>query len=230
MKIYKIKLILESPCLIGSGEGFGAVIDSDIVFDELGIPYIPAKRIKGCLRDSAIEVCEMFSLAKINLFDLSEEESENNFRIVTYLFGKPGNDQPAPIYFSNLTIEDYPNKVKWLKYLMENYKEIITRHSIINQFTEIRQQTAIDEKTGIAKEHSLRTIRVAKKGLTFIGTIDIEEEREDLIKLLYFACRNLKYLGTKRNRGFGKVKCDISGNLIKEENKFLNELEAICKQ
>jgi len=228
MKTYFIELILESPCLIGSGEGFGSLIDSDIVFDRLGIPYIPAKRIKGCLRDSAIEVCEIFSQSGINIFDLSEEKSENKFKIVSNVFGKPGSQNNAPVYFSNLIIKDYEELAKWLKYLGEKYNKMFNRESIINQFTETRQQTSIDEESGTAKEHSLRTIRVAKKELIFEGTIDFEEEREEMIKLIYFSCENFRRFGTKRNRGLGKVKCELYEN--KNKINFLNELEVICAQ
>ena len=228
MKTYFIELILESPCLIGSGEGFGSLIDSDIVFDRLGIPYIPAKRIKGCLRNSAIEVCEMFSQSGINIFDLSEEKSENKFKIVSNVFGKPGSQNNAPVYFSNLIIKDYEELAKWLKYLGEKYNKMFNRESIINQFTETRQQTSIDEESGTAKEHSLRTIRVAKKELIFEGTIDFEEEREEMIKLIYFSCENFRRFGTKRNRGLGKVKCELYEN--KNKINFLNELEVICAQ
>ena len=67
MNNYKLVLELKSPTLIGSGSGFGAEIDTDIVFDELGLPYIPSKRIKGCLRDAIKEIEEMFSLAGVDL-------------------------------------------------------------------------------------------------------------------------------------------------------------------
>jgi len=228
MRTFSMELILESPCLIGSGEGFGSLIDSDIVFDELGIPYIPAKRVKGCLRDSAIEVCEMFSQSGIKIFDLSQENSDNKFKIVSKVFGKPGSQYNAPVYFSNLIIRDYEELAKWLKYLGKKYNDIFNRESIINQYTEIRQQTSIDEESGTAKKHSLRTIRVAKRGLIFEGTIDFEEEGEDMIKLIYFACENFRRFGTKRNRGLGKVKCELYEN--KNKMNFLNELEGICIQ
>ena len=39
MKTLTIELKLLSNTLIGSGEGFGAIIDTDVVFDETGIPY-----------------------------------------------------------------------------------------------------------------------------------------------------------------------------------------------
>jgi CRISPR-associated protein Csx10 len=228
MKTYTLELILKSSCLIGSGEGFGTLIDSDVVFDEIGIPYIPAKRIKGCLRDSAIEVCEMFDLANINLFGQSAQKTKNPFEIVDFIFGKTGNAQPAQVYFSNLTIENYSDAIQWLKYFMDEDNEIINKNAIINQFAEIRQQTSIDYEIGSAKEHSLRTIRVVKKGFLFKGTIDVVEEIESVPKILYFACSNLKRIGTKRNRGFGKVECKLYENST--EINFLNELERLCNQ
>ena len=228
MKTLYLKLTFESSCLVGSGEGFGALIDSDIVFDDYGIPYIPAKRIKGCLRDSAIEVCDMLTLSGFKLFDLSRENTESRYKIVSYLFGNPGKEYPAPSYFSNLYIEDYFDIVSWLKYLMQQHKEIISKESVINHFTEIRQQTSIDENTGTAKEHSLRTIRVAKKGITFTGTIELEEFLPEYVDLLSLSCLNLRRIGTKRNRGFGKVKCRLYEN-SKEINP-IPKLEALCKQ
>lgn len=223
MKSYKITIELKSPCLIGSAEGFGAIIDSDIVFDEFGIPYIPSKRIKGCLRDSAIEICEMFELAEINLIDLTKDNTENKYSIVTSIFGRPGDEKPAPVYFSNLVVKNYDSFKEWLNYLMHSYNKLISREKIIQQFTEIRQQTAIDEN-GISDEHSLRTIRVAKKGIVFEGKIDTEI---DDVKLLYYAAKNLRRLGTKRNRGFGEVECKLFEDSV--EVNFLNELEEICR-
>lgn len=218
MKRYTIRLELISPALIGSGEGFGAIIDTDIVFDEFGIPYIPSKRIKGCLRDSAEELCEMFQSSGINLF---------NKKLVDSVFGEPGSETPAPVYFSNLYLQDYPEMRQWLEYLKSKYNDYITREAVISRYTELRQQTAINEN-GTAKEHSLRTIRVAKKGLIFYGDIDMEEDNPSFLKLLFFACKNLRRIGTKRNRGFGEVNCTIYDGL--EEINFLTELEGVCRQ
>ncbi|MGC9046491.1 MAG: RAMP superfamily CRISPR-associated protein [Thermodesulfovibrio sp.] len=224
MKSYRLTIKLKSPCLIGSGEGFGAIIDSDIVFDEYGVPYVPSKRIKGCLRDSAIEICEMFEQSGIKIFNLNKEDGKE-YEIVKNVFGKPGNDKSAPVYFSNLTIQGYDDIKKWLAYLMNQYSGLISREGIIEQYTEIRQQTAIDETTGTAEEHSLRTIRVAKKGLVFEGSIDADI---DDVKLLYFAVKNLRRLGTKRNRGYGEVECKLYDG--SNEINFINELEVLCKQ
>lgn len=226
MRTFTIKITLESDALIGSGEGFGAIIDTDIVFDKVGIPYIPARRTKGCLRDSARETCAMLESAGIDSFiDLrKEEEPEEGYRIVNDVFGRTGQEKPSPVFFSRLTIENYDANRKWLKYLLKEYTELLSAQNVLSAFTEIRQQTAIDEKSGVAKEHSLRTVRVVKKGVKFEGEIQVEND--NAVELLSLACLNLKNIGTKRNRGFGEVLCELfEGD---REYAVIGRLEALC--
>lgn len=218
MSKYKIKLELISPTLVGSGEGFGAIIDTDIVFDEVGIPFIPAKRIKGCLRDSAMEVREMFDRSKID-FQLKINET----------FGMSGRENSTPIYFSNLTIQDYEQNKKWLEYLIskKEYSNILSKDRVLETFTETRQQTAIGSE-GVALAHSLRTIRVLKSGLIFYGEIEIEPEDPEITNTLIFACSNFRHLGTKRNRGYGEIGCKL---IEGEQEIYIKEkLEEICTE
>jgi CRISPR/Cas system CSM-associated protein Csm3 (group 7 of RAMP superfamily) len=229
MKTYTLQITLESNALIGSGEGYGAIIDADVAFDDIGIPYIPVKRIKGCLRDAAIDVCVMLYSAQIKSFlDLTTDISSNNsnkFKIITDIFGKQGQESPAPFYFTNLMIDDYDKNKEWLEYFLSEHANIISGDSIRSFFTELRQQTAIDDN-GVAGEHSLRTIRTIKKGITFKGEICCQTENQNAERILALACRNLRYMGTKRNRGFGKIKCEL---LDIQVAPILNDLEALCK-
>lgn len=55
----KITIKLLSDLCTASGETHNSMVDTDIVYDEYGIPYIPAKRIKGCIREAALEMMEM---------------------------------------------------------------------------------------------------------------------------------------------------------------------------
>lgn len=55
----KISITLLSDTCISDGERYNSYIDNDICYDKYGLPYIPAKRIKGCLRESAMEVNDM---------------------------------------------------------------------------------------------------------------------------------------------------------------------------
>ena len=228
MRTLTLVIELLSDALIGSGEGWGATIDADIVFDELGLPYIPGKRIKGCLRDSATEVLDMFEKAQIkNCFDLSRENTKREFKLINSIFGRSGQETPSSIYCDNLYIPDYENVRAWFEYLSSEYPSIITRDAVLSTFTYIRQQTRIN-KDGIAEDYSLRTIRVIKKGNSFQGSITIEDD--SAVDLLNLACRNLRRIGTKRTRGFGEVKCRLYEN--KENKKEIDlspELEALCR-
>ena len=50
----KLTIKLLSDLCTYSGDTYNSVVDTDVVYDENGIPYIPAKRIKGCIREAAL--------------------------------------------------------------------------------------------------------------------------------------------------------------------------------
>lgn len=60
MNTFKVKIITKSPLQLGYGKA-GIVIDTDVVHDRYGMPYFPAKRFKGLLYESALEMAEIFS-------------------------------------------------------------------------------------------------------------------------------------------------------------------------
>ncbi|GAB5046623.1 RAMP superfamily CRISPR-associated protein [Thermodesulfovibrio sp. TK110] len=134
---------------------------------------------------------------------------------------------PCSDFISNLTVEDYDKLRQWLSYCIEEYSNIINPESIRKYYTELRQQTAIDE--GVAREHSLRIIRLLKKGKVFEGKVILEKDSEELLMLLSLACLNLRRFGTRRNRGFGEIKCSLlEGD---KEIDYTEQLEVLaCKQ
>ena len=218
MEEYILKIKLDSPALTASGEGFGAIIDTDIVFDETGLPYIPAKRIKGCLLDSAREVEEMFEKSKIN-YPLCIKKA----------FGDTGTKTSAPVYISNLYIENYAKTKEWLNYFLTSgkYKAVLSKDKILETFTHIRRQTAIGDK-GVAREHSLRTARVINKGTCFFGNIKIADKDDEIINILTLACLNLRHMGTMRNKGFGEIKCSLHDKETGLEITIKDKLEGLC--
>ncbi len=222
-----ITMRLKSKTIIGSAEGYGAIIDTDVIFDELGIPYIPARRVKGCLRESAIEVLDMFSMSGINNFiELTKEDKEKyKYEIVNKIFGKPGMIDSSPVSFGNLYLDDYEVLNNWLFYLKTELQGLISKESITSYYTDIAQQTAIEG--GIAKRHSLRTCRFLKEGLYFKGIINISvsDNADEYIKLLYLSAKNTRYIGSSRTRGFGKVEFNIEGI---DGSNILNRLEVLC--
>ena len=215
MNTYSIRLTCLSHALIGSGEGFGAVIDADIMFDDVGIPYIPAKRVKGCLREAAVEARDMLQASGLpSPIDIDTTFGTNPAE------HSDKNDEPelvqGAVRFSNLMIDDYAQNYDWLNYLLhcKDEKDRLSKQEIVNAFTAIRQQTAIDKVSGVAYDHSLRTVRVLKRDNSFSGVISVngvknEAEMKPIIHTLALACRNLRRIGTSRNRGFGDVICQL---------------------
>lgn len=220
MKKYVLSLEFLSDALIGSGEGYGAVIDSDIVFDDLGLPFVPAKRVKGCLRASTTEVCQMLERSGWN--DLIPERPEAGLArlglrdIVDRLFGYPGQAEPAPLYISDLRLEGYDGIRRTIEHFRRDYPELFLPQAVLGTFTSIRRQTAIDPGTGTARTHSLRTARVLNKGKRFLGDIGLDISPGDVWletaeSLLYLGCLNFRAMGKSRNRGLGEVRCKLSG-------------------
>jgi len=213
MKDYIFQINLYSDTLTGSGEGYGAVIDDDIVFDDFGLPFIPAKRIKGCLRESAEEVCHMMYLSQVKgILKLSLNQDFQSYQIILNLFGIPGQRDSAPLEFSNLMIGDYKDNRAAISYFQDHYPEIVTKEGVLQTFTRTRQHTAINPDSGTAKEHSLRTYRVLKAGNSFFGKIQDKTDDLETRSLLVLAAANLRKIGTSRTRGYGEVECFLHEN------------------
>lgn len=56
MTDYLMKIRLLSDLCVADGGIYNSSIDTDICYDSYGLPFIPAKRIKGCLRECGIEL------------------------------------------------------------------------------------------------------------------------------------------------------------------------------
>jgi len=199
---YQITIDLKSDVLIGIGEGYGAIVDCDVVLDDVGLPYIPSKRIKGIMRESAEELNEMLKVYKKRI-DIDE------------IFGAKGAKE-GMLHLANFYMKEYENSRLWLKYLINNEQYIVNKQNITEQLTALRYSTAIDGEKGFAKKHSLRTERVIAKsnnGDVFIAEVECPEAYEIELALI---CQNIRRIGTKRTRGLGKV--DVL--LIKNKQNF----------
>jgi len=200
MKNYKIKIKLDSDTLIGSAEGYGATIDSDVVFDNCGLPYIPAKRVKGILKNAAFDLKNILDNAKINLnIDIDK------------IFGKIGTTGETSLFLSNLCLINLENTKDCIEF------NKISFDSVIDYFTSVRRQTSMETNKRVAKKHSLRTLRIVKKGFEFIGDIQFNEEYMALFALI---CQTARKMGTARNRGLGNITVTL---LNPADNISLNE-------
>ena len=185
----KIKMTLLSDTIFGNGTSVPGGEDISVLTDEDGFPYYKATSFKGIFRE------EMENL--LDWQGLSEKEAE--YMLETKL-GKSGDHNltdEGKIRFGNFTLSETVKKL---------VKEEIgdDREAVLRTFSYLRTFTTLEEN-GTVKTGSLRRSRCLKKGLIFYGVVNYEEEDEELVVQVLHA---MKWLGTMRNRGFGRIKLE----------------------
>lgn len=222
----KLKMELLSDALPGSGEGLAGIIDADVNYDDCGLPYIPAKRLKGILREAA------FDLRDVN--KLTDAQ-------VSALFGKTGQERGMGFRLSDGYLPDYPQLRAFLKECSKNkpcqkeYGSVFHRQAVLDFYSYTRSQTAIEdegESVGVAKETSLRTFRVLKKGLTF--ECECESLSKDDLENLNLICAVTRRFGSSRTRGLGAIALhcvDLAAqnNDDDDQNTFQNDETCVCR-
>ncbi len=183
----KIGMELLSDAIPGSGEGKAGIVDMDIAHDEYGLPLIPAKRIKGILRESSKE------LEDSGIFDLSHTEN---------IFGKSGAQTGTDFKISDGYPENYFEFRKLLEFCKtnNNLASVFNREAVLSFFTYIRSQTTMEN--GVAKEDTLRSFRVLKKGLSFEFDVECPDKWKSHIEKI---CKVTRKFGISRTRGMGEI-------------------------
>jgi CRISPR-associated protein Csx10 len=180
---------LLSDAIPGSGEGLSGIIDIDISSDGYGVPYIPAKRIKGILRESALE------LSDVGMLQCSVDD----------IFGASGRQEGTAFKISDGYIADYYCYREFLEYTAHEKKlaPIFNKETILDEFTYLRSRTTIDNETGTAKENTLRTSRVLKRGEIFYFQLEFPVKYSEEIEKI---CKVTRRFGLSRTRGLGEIR------------------------
>lgn len=205
----KLKIELRSDLCVGSGYGYAGIIDTDAACDAYGLPIIPARRLKGCMREAAKLVCPE--------------------RVVS-LFGMGGQEKAGGIVLGNAYIENYRDIVRELQKLKREEPQAfqyLSQNNLLKLYTRMRAQTKIENDTGIAEDNSLRYIRVvgqynplkklddtADSPLCFFADLEYDSYDEEDLKKILKATRNI---GMNRNRGLGSIYCRIVSEKPKKE-------------
>lgn len=175
---FKIEFFSNWHC--GSGLAAGADVDALVVKDTDGLPYVPGKTIKGLLREAAEELDGNSDMVK-KIFGISGDaklSTNDDKRVGESFFGNAILPEGPAILASNLT-----------PHLYQTFSS-----------------TAIDEKSGIAKDNSLRRIET-------VVPCNLEGEIRNVPEggsaLLEEAMQLIKRMGTGRNRGYGRCKISV---------------------
>lgn len=217
MSNHTLKITLKSDLCAGSGYAFNGLIDSDVCYDEYGIPYIPGRRLKGCFKETADilnKACNEF---------ITKTEIEK-------LFGRSGDKSQGVLTVDNAYIEDYEIISSDMKDFISGY-EFITPQKILEQYTSVKAQTRLDEE-GIALDNTLRYTRTvnhykidgSSDETRFYANVSVDEKMIDnnLFEKLVMIVKATRNIGMNRNRGLGSIECcfdDEKNTTEKEPSK-----------
>lgn len=198
----KLTITLKSDLCVASGYSYAGIVDSDICYDTYGLPYIPARRLKGCFRDTAENL----------LYSLIAKDD------IIRIFGAAGQKKGGRFRISNAKLKGYGKIVLEIESLRhkKDLKGVFTQQRVLEQYTHIIAQTAIGENDA-AENQSLRYTRVINHYIpeetgdgyeetVFEALVDFDAEDENILRMIAGATKNI---GLKRNRGFGAVYCEL---------------------
>lgn len=186
---FRMKLL--SDAIFGNGMSIPGGEDISVLHDSDGFPYYKGSTLKGIFREELLNylVCT----------GVQEKEAG---KTAGRLLGNAGDDvfSPEKLMFTDLTL---PQAVREAV-----LKETGARPDrVLDAFTSLRMFTALDDE-GTVRKGSLRSARCVSRGLWFEGEIACPAEQEELVKSVLGW---IKWIGSMRNRGFGKVCMIVEG-------------------
>ena len=187
MKLW-IQMELDSDGIFGSGRSRPGGEDICVQADAQGFPYMKGSTIRGIFREELINhLCWQ---------GLSEAEIRERVAALLGEAGYDGIEAARKLRFTDLTL--------LLAVRQRILAEEASPEEILGMFTYLRTFTALED--GMVKEGSLRIGRCIKKGLHFYGAVECAAEDTALVREVM---ERIKWVGTMRGRGFGKVRITV---------------------
>lgn len=200
MKVYQLQLTLLSDATFGRGDGVAGLVDVEVQHDAAGLPYLGGRALKGVLGAECADL--LFALGKI-----APAQTEHWQEVALRLFGRSGAriSGAAILHVGPARLpEDLRAALK-----RDVEQNVLTRADMLDLFTTLRRQTALDE-SGAPQKETLRTLRVILRETVFTATLTFgEEPTSDDLALLAATVKALRRVGTGRNRGRGRLRAEL---------------------
>lgn len=184
----KIRMTLMSDTIFGNGMSVPGGEDISVLHDAQGFPYYRGSTFKGVFREMLVRYLEW-----------NDVEDVKASEIIRRLLGKNGDTEmdSDKLVFSDFCI---PENVR-SRILNEIGDD---SDAVLDSFTHTRTFTAIDEN-GTVKNKSMRVARCVNKGIVLDAVIRCGDAQPEMVKEVLSM---IKWIGTMRNRGFGKVRIE----------------------
>ncbi len=193
---------LLSDTTFGRGEGTAGIVDTEVEHDDLGLPFIGGKTIRGLLRDSWLSMCDGDGFSSLRA---------NAGRIL----GRSGSlDQGCRLRIADARL---PEPIRHaVRAAVERDEKPLSPDTILAAFTSIRCQTAEDRQTGAPAATTLRASRVVLRGFVFHSCLSwLDGYRPDAadLRVLALCALATRHGGLLRNRGRGHLRLTLDGDL-----------------
>lgn len=185
---------LLSDAIFGNGMSIPGGEDISVLCDENGFPYYKGGTFKGIFR----EALEQY-------LGWTVQDAVQTQAVVDRLLGKGGEDMVSRQ--DKLVFSDFRLSANVKRQILEEMKgeKEQAADQILHALTHQRTFTALSVE-GIVEKGSLRSCRCVNKGLNFYSQVECRQEDADMVKEVL---SGIKWIGTMRSRGFGKVRLTV---------------------
>ena len=192
----ELRIVLKSDLCAGSGDGFSSGIDQDVCYDGHGLPYIPARRLKGCLRQAAQDI----GLTRA---------------MISSLFGESGMQKRGCLTISNASM--YGASVEG------GTSATLERYTYTRAQTKIDPVTGSAADNTLRFVRVVKHYMPDGAEAVFVAPVlldrsgfDSDEAVAEAFRALLRCFRGMRNIGMGRNRGFGAVRCE--GQVVKTDS------------
>lgn len=191
-----IKIELLSDASFSRGEGTAGVVDIEVEHDDLGLPFLGGKTIRGLLRDSWLSMRQCFPM-------LSQAANR--------VFGREADFSECSIVcIGDAVVEEEARR--WIEAAETRPNNPISATAVLEALTDIRRQTSEGRSTGAPAETTLRSVRVIIRGLILRAPLYwLAEPTTDDVRCLALAILGTRHAGLSRNRGRGHIRMTLDG-------------------
>jgi len=210
MITYWLTFRLLSDTTFGRGDGVAGLVDAEVQHDQLGLPYLGGRTLKGLLGAECAELLYALELqGNRRLADLSQAAQR--------LFGRPGSRQAdtGQVHVGSAHLPPALRMALRREYeAFDAARQGQRQRETLEAFTTVRRQTAVDAVTGAPQANTLRTMRVILRETPFAAELKflypILEPAYQVDRGLLAACvRAFRRAGTGRNRGRGRLHAEL---------------------
>ena len=195
-----LQIELLSDSTFSRGEGAAGVVDTEVERDELGMPFIGGKTVRGLLRDSWLSMSQHFP----GLVDAAEHVLGRSQAV----------DESCRLRFGVAMVPSAIGDA--VRGAAKREEHPLSSGAILDGFTSIRYQTAEDRETGAPDITTLRSSRVVLRGFVFqasLSWLDGYRPTTADVRLLALCALATRHGGLLRNRGRGHIRMTLDGSL-----------------